>query len=107
MFLARVVLILQYELNQVSEQLRLVRPGNQPMTSKHPRCPGISRRSFLSDLGMGFTGLALGAMLQKVNAAHADASAPWAPPDGRPHFTPKAKTVIWFFMVGGTSQMES
>ena len=28
-------------------------------------CPGISRRSFLADTGMGFTGLALGAMLSR------------------------------------------
>ncbi len=26
------------------------------------RCPGVTRRSFLADTGMGFTGLALGAM---------------------------------------------
>ncbi len=36
-----------------------------------PRCPchqpghGIHRRTFLADLGMGFTGLALGAMLHR------------------------------------------
>ena len=32
-------------------------------------CPGISRRSFLADTGMGFTGLALGAMLFKDGVA--------------------------------------
>jgi hypothetical protein len=32
---------------------------------------------------------------------------PWAPPDGRPHFAPKAKSVIWLFMRGGLSHMES
>ncbi len=26
-------------------------------------CPGVTRRSFLADTGMGFTGLALGALL--------------------------------------------
>ena len=31
----------------------------------------------------------------------------WKPPDGRPHFTPKAKNVIWLFMIGGTSHLES
>src|SRR5262249_15198896 len=35
------------------------------------------------------------------------APAAWAPPDGRPHFAPKARSVIWLFMVGGTSHMES
>lgn len=66
-----------------------------------------NRRSFLADLGMGFTGLALGAMLFKDGVARAEPAAKWAPPDGNPHFTPKAKSVIWLFMVGGTSQMES
>src|ERR1700682_181226 len=77
------------------------------MINNLPPCPASSRRSFLADLGMGFTGLALGAMLRKDGIARADAPAHWTPPDGRPHFTPRAKTVIWFFMVGGTSQMES
>ena len=31
----------------------------------------------------------------------------WKPPDGRPHFAPKAKNVIWLFMIGGTSHVES
>ena len=65
-----------------------------------------SRRSFLADTGMGFTGLALGAMLQRDGIAK-DGAPGWRPPDGRPHFKPKAKTVIWFFMIGGTSHMES
>ena len=32
------------------------------------RCPGVTRRSFLADTGMGFTGLALGAMLAREGA---------------------------------------
>ena len=31
----------------------------------------------------------------------------WRPPDGKPHFAPKAKSVIWLFMRGGLSHMES
>ena len=64
----------------------------------------LPRRRFLSDLGMGFTGLALGAMLR--NNALASTSA-WQPPNGFPHFAPKAKSVIWLFMNGGVSHMES
>jgi hypothetical protein len=60
-----------------------------------------SRRSFLADTGMGFTGLALGAMLQR------DGLAEQAAPSGKPHATPKAKSVIWLFMNGGMSQVES
>lgn len=53
---------------------------------------------------MGFTGLALGAMLQRDGKA---GELTWALPDGRPHFRPKARSVIWLFMNGGVSQMES
>jgi hypothetical protein len=67
-----------------------------------------TRRSFLADVGMGFTGLALGAMLQRDGVAKPQAANDaWAPPTGQPHFAPKAKSVIWLFMVGGTSHMES
>jgi hypothetical protein len=31
----------------------------------------------------------------------------WAPPDGRPHFPPKAKAVIWIFLSGGYSHLET
>jgi len=54
---------------------------------------------------MGFTGLALGAMLHRDGfAGHA---AGWAPPNGFCHFAPKAKSVIWLFMIGGVSHLES
>ena len=61
------------------------------------------RRSFLSS-GMGFGSLALAAMLQREGLQAADA---WSPPSGQPHFPPKIKRVIWLFMVGGTSHVES
>ncbi|QDU95635.1 DUF1501 domain-containing protein [Lignipirellula cremea] len=65
------------------------------------------RRTFLSDLGMGFTGLSLAAMLQQDGyAAPGAAPVDTALPTGRPHFAPKAKSVIWLFMIGGLSQME-
>src|SRR3954449_12994598 len=71
-------------------------------------CPGISRRSFLADTGMGFTGLALGAMLFREGSARAESVIPaWRPPDGKPHFAPKAKSVIWIFLCGGVSHLES
>src|SRR5579884_4207319 len=75
------------------------------MRSSHCNCStrahGIHRRTFLADLGLGFTGLALGAMLQR------EARAAWSPPDGRPHFRAKAKSVIWLFMNGGVSHLET
>lgn len=63
-----------------------------------------SRRAFLSNLGQGFTSLALGAMLHRDGWAQ---DPTWSPPSGQPHFTPKAKSVIWLFMNGGVSHMES
>src|SRR6516225_7292511 len=60
---------------------------------------GISRRSFLADCGLGFTGLALAAMLHRDGIARAAA--------GQAHFPPRAKSVIWLFMLGGVSHVES
>ena len=70
------------------------------MTATHP----LSRRTFLADMGMGFTGLALGAMLRRESLA---STTGLSAPDGIPHFAPKAKRVIWLFMNGGVSHMES
>lgn len=67
----------------------------------------MQRRTFLADLGMGFTGLALGAMLHRDGISRAGAPAAWQPPDGRPHFTPRAKSVIWIFLSGGYSHLET
>lgn len=55
---------------------------------------------------MGFTGLALGATLQREARASATPEA-WRPPDGQAHFPPRARSVIWLFMNGGVSHMES
>jgi hypothetical protein len=66
------------------------------------RCRGVSRRSFLADTGMGFTGLALGAMLARDGTMRAAETAVGgtAPPA-------KAKAVIWIFLCGGVSHVES
>ena len=68
-------------------------------------CGRVPRRAFLADLGMGFTGLALGAMLHRDGFGNQ--SAGWSPPNGQPHFAPKVKSVIWLFMIGGVSHLES
>jgi hypothetical protein len=65
----------------------------------------IKRRTFLADCGMGFTGLVLGAMLQRDGIVRA--VEPHVLPDGKPHLKPKAKSVIWLFMNGGVSHLES
>ncbi len=67
--------------------------------------PDIARRTFFADLGLGFTGLALSALLHRDG--YASPAATWAPPDGKPHWAPKAKSVIWLFMNGGVSHLET
>ncbi len=70
---------------------------------------GESRRTFLADMGMGFTGAGPGrdAAPRRHRAGRRRRPGGWAPPDGKPHFAPKAKNVIWLFMIGGTSHLES
>ncbi|MBM3457146.1 MAG: DUF1501 domain-containing protein, partial [Armatimonadetes bacterium] len=72
-----------------------------------PACGRIDRRTLLADTGLGFAGLALGALLFQDGVARADAAQPWAPPTGRPEFRPRAKSVIWIFLSGGYSHLET
>ena len=67
----------------------------------------LRRRRFLTEINRSFTGLAFGAMLAQEGAARASEHTVWQPPDGHPHFTPKAKSVVWLFMNGGVSHAES
>jgi hypothetical protein len=62
------------------------------------------RRTFLADFGMGFAGVALGSLLQSDGIARA-ASA--AGPTRDPMFQPRAKSVIWIFLSGGYSHLET
>lgn len=64
-----------------------------------------SRRSFLADTGVGFTGVALGALLFRDGVARAEATR--VGPQSGPHLTQRAKSVIWIFLCGGVSHMES
>src|SRR5688500_966016 len=73
-----------------------------------------TRREFLWQVGGGFTGLALTAMLSKdgflaSQARAADGVTPYANPLApKPtHFAPKAKSVIFLFMYGGPSQVDT
>src|SRR5207245_7578122 len=66
-------------------------------------CDRRPRRVFLADTCMGMTGLALGALLPRRAAAQESST----PPDGKPHFQPRAKRAIWLFMLGGVSHVES
>ena len=63
-----------------------------------------TRREFLRNTGLGFGSLALNAMLDAdgLGSQIGDTER-----NLMPHFAPKAKSVIWLFMIGGTSHVES
>lgn len=64
------------------------------------RMPGCSRREMLRRTACGFGTLALAALVNDAIAA----PGPLAPKP--PHFTPRAKRVIFLFMAGGPSQVD-
>lgn len=92
-----------------------------PPARSGPPCGRVVRRQFLADMGLGFTGLALSAMLSRdgwLRAADvsptggiveggAGAAAAHQRPDGRPHHRPRAQSVIWVFLSGGYSHLET
>ncbi|MEZ6119587.1 MAG: DUF1501 domain-containing protein [Pirellulaceae bacterium] len=63
----------------------------------------MDRRCCLRQFGSGLAGIALASLLQR----DALAENPHAALSGSPHFAPQAKSVIWLFMRGGVSHMES
>ncbi len=91
---------------------------------KHVLC-GKTRREFLWEVGAGFTGVALAGLLEEsffarhasadpnpnskieapALAGHPKSESPLAPK--KPHFTPKAKSVIFLYMHGGPSQVDT
>jgi hypothetical protein len=74
--------------------------------------PSMNRRQMLCSLGNGFGALGLASVLagegllgSPVQAATSGASNPLAPKP--PHFPPRAKRVIFLFMNGGPSQVDT
>jgi hypothetical protein len=76
--------------------------------SEHKRLPR-SRRDFLFNAGSGLGALALGGLLSQdgllPRAAAANVIDPLKPKP--PHFNPTAKSVIWLFMEGGPSHLDT
>lgn len=74
---------------------------------KRPLCTGfesslgMSRRSFLNQVGMGLGGLALGSMINPLQALANE-----GPALAGTHFPATAKRVIYLFQSGGPSQMD-
>src|SRR5260370_22299229 len=67
------------------------------MSTNGHECTRTRRREFLARCGVGLSGLALQTLL-------AEDRDPLAPKP--PHFTPRAKSVIWCFMEGGPSHVD-
>ena len=70
-----------------------------------------TRREFLWEAGAGFTGLAMTGLLtaDKFFSSSASAATPFVNPlaPKEPHFNGKAKSVIFLFMYGGPSQVDT
>src|SRR6267143_3521196 len=66
--------------------------------------PTVSRRDFLRRTGSGFGMLALGSLLAE-SAGAAQVINPLAARPG--HFASKARSIIWLFMNGGQSQVDT
>lgn len=71
--------------------------------SSYSNTNGCGRRTFLSDVGLGFTGVALGAML----AEESRSESPTSKPKSSDTRQPKIKNVIWIFLSGGVSHLET
>src|SRR5688572_7421588 len=74
-----------------------------PTACTHSR-PTRTRREFVRDAFCGFGGLALVSLLEQ-QAARAAGSSPLAAKP--PHHAAKAKAVIFLFMAGGPSHLET
>ncbi len=75
---------------------------------------GRTRREMLWQAGAGFTGLGLTALLDQdgffsQQSVAADGETAWTNPlaPKEPHFTPKAKNVIFFYCYGGPSHIDT
>lgn len=67
--------------------------------------PFLSRRRFLHQAGLGCGSLALASLLHQEGFAAPSTANPLA--TRAPHFAAKAKSVIWLFMTGGPSQVDT
>ena len=86
------------------------------MTQHHDSRAGFcrrTRREFFWEAGASFTGLALSGLLDggffAGQTRAADGVQAWANPLAAkiPHFAPKAKSVIFLFMYGGPSHVDT
>jgi hypothetical protein len=72
--------------------------------------PQIGRRTFVTNAGVSLGAMALGTMLAPPRSASAAApaqSARWTGNLAHPHFAPRAKRIIWLYMAGGMSHLDT
>lgn len=76
----------------------------QELRAEHARL--VTRRWFFRQCGVGLGSIALGSLLgaDKASGATSKTTNPLGP--RAPHFTPKAKRVIYLFMAGAPSQLD-
>lgn len=81
-------------------------PLSQELQSEHRKL--ITRRWFFRDCGVGLGGIALTNLLTQTLGLAATAISPAANPlsPRQPHFSPKAKRVIYLFQAGAPSQID-
>ena len=65
----------------------------------NPSMLPLARREFLRSIGLGCGSLALAHLLARDGQLGAA--------ELKPHFAPKAKSIIWLFMTGGPSQVDT
>ncbi len=80
--------------------------GAIPLCTGPASVAGLSRRDFLNRFGFGLGGMALAHLLNPARSVAAPAGASWGVL-AEPHFPPKAKRIIYLFMAGGPSQLET
>lgn len=78
------------------------RTANSRQAAGREACAGIDRRQLLARLAGGFGGVGLAAMLDEAAAADKSSSSVRLP-----HHEPRAKRVIFLFMNGGPSQIDT
>ncbi len=73
--------------------------------------PGpIGRRTFVTNAGVSLGAMALGSLLSPSKSAagsEAVKSARWTGSLQQPHIVPKAKRIIWLYMAGGMSHLDT
>jgi hypothetical protein len=70
----------------------------------------LSRRTFLGQSGVGLGAIALASLLQRDLRADSPAQATslrWRGVINLPHWAPRARRVIWLYMAGGPSHLET